>query len=213
GGPGELGFRLGAIPIRIQPLFWLTTFVLAGPYFNLDPRPWPVVLFVMACLISIVWHELGHAWAMKLFGARYVEIVLTGFGGYASTQARASRSWQRILIALAGPGNQLVAWGLLLTTINIDALNSALESSGLANLFVSQLLMINLVWPLLNLMPIFPLDGGRVAREGTQNQSLSFHNHMFDNDYLDLLGGRKHVQRLVIWNVVSPKHSGVTSVE
>jgi len=165
GGPGELGFRLGAIPIRIQPLFWLTTFVLAGPYFNLDPRPWPVVLFVIACLISIVWHELGHAWAMRWFGARYVEIVLTGFGGYASTQARASRSWQRILIALAGPGNQLVAWGVLLTLINIDALNFALESSELANLFVSQLLMINLVWPLLNLMPIFPLDGGRVARE------------------------------------------------
>lgn len=165
GGPGDLEFRLGPIPIRIQPLFWLTTFVLAGPYFNIDPRPWPVILFVVACFISIVWHELGHAWAMRLFGARYVEIVLTGFGGYASTQSRASQSWQRILIALAGPGNQLAAWGFLLTIINSGALGSVLESSGLASILVSQLLMINLVWPLLNLMPIFPLDGGRVARE------------------------------------------------
>lgn len=165
GGPGELGFRLGPIPIRIQPLFWLTAFVLAGPYFDMDPRPWPVILFVLACLVSIVWHELGHAWAMRWFGARYVEIVLTGFGGYAATQSRASRSWQRILIALAGPGNQLAVWALLNATTDSGHHYSDLKPASLASIFVRQLLMINLIWPLLNLMPIFPLDGGRVVRE------------------------------------------------
>lgn len=165
GSPGELGFRLGPIPIRIQPWFWLTAFVLAGPWFNVDPRPWPVALFVLACLVSILWHELGHAWAMRWFGARYVEIVLTGFGGYAFTQSRPAHAWQRILIALAGPANQLAAWGIVFSLTQTGGNRSFLESYGLLDLFIDQILLINLFWPLLNLMPIFPLDGGRVARE------------------------------------------------
>jgi Zn-dependent protease len=165
GGPGELEFRLGAIPVRIQPWFWLTSFVLAGPWFNTDPRPWPVVMFVMACLVSILWHELGHAWAMQCFGARHVEIVLTGFGGYASTHSRAPRAWQRIAIALAGPANQLAAWAVMFLAVRSGIADSLLESSILADLLLAQLMMINLLWPLVNLMPIFPLDGGRVTRE------------------------------------------------
>ena len=165
GSPGELNFRLGSMPVRIQPWFWLTSFVLAGPWFSDEPRPWPMILFVVACTVSILWHELGHAWTMRWFGARYVEIVLTGFGGYAFTHSRASRPWQRILIALAGPCNQLAAWSLLLAAIHLGPLNSMLNSSELANQFVNQLLLINLAWPLLNLIPIFPLDGGRVCRE------------------------------------------------
>lgn len=78
--PGEIQFRLGSIPVRIQPWFWLTSFLLAGPWFDQEPRPWPVVTFVAVCFASIVWHELGHAWTMRYFGARYVEIMLTGLG-------------------------------------------------------------------------------------------------------------------------------------
>lgn len=165
GGPGELAFRLGAIPIRIQPWFWLTAFVLANPWFEEEPRPWPVLLFILSCLISIIWHELGHAWAMGWFGARHVEIALTGFGGYASTHARARFAWQRIVIALAGPANQLALLAMVLALVKAGFMEAGMAETPLLDVFVSQMAKINLLWPLLNLIPIFPLDGGCVVRE------------------------------------------------
>ncbi len=162
--PGEIQFRLGSIPVRIQPWFWLTAFLLAGPWFDQEPRPWPVVTFVAVCFASIVWHELGHALTMRYFGARYVEIMLTGLGGLATSQSRQSHTWQRIVVALAGPANQLLIWGILFGLLKLK-LVSIPPNNQIIYILIIQILMVNLYWPLFNLLPIFPLDGGRVVRE------------------------------------------------
>lgn len=162
--PGEIQFRLGAIPVRIQPWFWLTSFLLAGSFFETEPRPWPAVMFVAVCLVSIIWHELGHAWAMRFFGARYVEIVLMGLGGLAFSHSRQPYSWQRILVALAGPANQLLIWGILMGLLATGILAIPPDNQ-LARILIFQILIVNLYWPLFNLLPIYPLDGGRVVRE------------------------------------------------
>jgi len=162
--PGEIQFRLGSIQVRIQPWFWLTSFLLAGPWFDQDPRPWPVVTFVGVCFASIIWHELGHAWAMRYFGARHVEIILNGLGGLATSQSRQSHTWQRIVVALAGPANQLLIWGILIGFLKMNVISIPPEGL-VVRILIFQILMVNLYWPLFNLLPIFPLDGGRVVRE------------------------------------------------
>ena len=84
--PGEIRFRVGSVPVIIQPYFWLTAVILSSGWFNMEPRPWPVFTFILGVFVSILIHELGHAWAGMFFGARHVFIRLTGMGVLRSSQ-------------------------------------------------------------------------------------------------------------------------------
>ena len=169
--PGEIRFRIGSIPVIIQPYFWLTAVILSGGWFNAEPRPWPIFTFILACFLSILLHELGHAWMGKLFGARYIHIVLTGLGGFASGANTNPHWWQRILVTLAGPGIQLVLAGLLHFLLFETAVFS--NENQVVTLFALQLYTISLFWALINLIPIYPLDGGQVALEILQKATPS----------------------------------------
>ena len=161
--PGEINFRIGSVPVTIQPYFWLITIILSGSWFNVEPRPWPIATWVFACLVSIVLHELGHVWMGQFFGARNCHIVLTGMGGLAYGAQLCTRIWQRIMVYLAGPGIQFLFAGLIYLVIRFAQLPE--EESPLVPILLTQLLLINIIWPLFNLLPIFPLDGGQVANE------------------------------------------------
>jgi len=122
-----------------------------------------VVLFT-----GILWHELGHAVAVRRLGMGHTTIVLGGLGGRAIYGVPARhinrRDTQRngIIIALAGPGFglllALVAF-ILLQIPGVAALPLLAEFLGLA-------MIINLLLNLLNLLPIYPLDGGKVVDHG-----------------------------------------------
>ncbi len=151
-------FSLFNIPIRVQPWFWLTL-VLIGSMGGMDSKQglFNLVLFVLAGFISILVHELGHALTAKHFG-KQVEIVLQAFGGYAaySGGGRLSRV-QTFLVTAAGPGIQIV--------LGLIALWILREAKGLTEpmrYFVAVTYVISIIWALLNLLPVLPMDGGRM---------------------------------------------------
>ena len=115
---------------------------------------------------SILLHELGHAMAARWFHMERA-ILMTMMGGLAYGPLRpGTKWWNLVLIALAGPFAQLLFAALLAggwfaaRIVN----NGPVVGSPLAETLFRSLLAINIIWPIFNLLPIPPLDGGNVVR-------------------------------------------------
>ena len=161
-------FTLFGFPIIIQPFFWLTMAILG----NLMSPPvegrqlnWEgMVIFAAVGFVSILIHELGHAFSMRKHGGRNIHIQLNGFGGlafYNPDPANPITRWKIVSISAAGPIYQIVAG------IAAYVCWSYYDRYGGNSQYVGQLLIpfysISLFWGLLNLLiPIFPLDGGQI---------------------------------------------------
>jgi stage IV sporulation protein FB len=190
----DLRFSLFGFPVRVHPFFWLIALMLGmgGDTFE----PVAALVWVVVVFVSILVHELGHAFLQRRYGGR-PWIVLHGFGGLAICDDcdRAPRS--QIIISLAGPAAgfllaTLIVLGLWLSGRGIAVLLLGLIvsfqpggvewmlsdqfglfaarlanpfASRVANLAIYDLLYVNILWGMVNLLPIYPLDGGRVARE------------------------------------------------
>jgi Zn-dependent protease len=179
----DLHFSILGIPVRVHPLFWVIAILLGSSSNNLMN----ILIWIIAIFISILLHELGHALAMRQFGQRS-QIVLHASGGLTIPEPVAWGSgWanvaltpnQEIFITLAGPGTGFLFAALILaltsalggtivftTILGFIPMPIAGFSGGnsIINLFIGSLLWVNIFWGLINLMPIYPLDGGNVAR-------------------------------------------------
>lgn len=162
--------RLFGIKVYIHTTFWLLPlFVLLS---GLSSGNLFEAAFNVAVLFSIfgcvVLHEVGHALAARYYGIGTRDITLYPVGGVASLRRMPERPVQEIVIALAGPAvNLVIAVGLFLGLfVSGNVLPASLSSSefSLAGLFVARLLMANVFLLLFNLLPAFPMDGGRVLR-------------------------------------------------
>lgn len=157
-----LRFRLFGFPITVEPWHWAILAFCSGGLMQLNSREMLlyVILFVVAGFVSILIHELGHAFMSRLFGCRQVAIVLHGFGGVAISQgARFTRS-QQILVSAAGPALQAfcgIAALLLLKLGDWPAVPTGI--------LISNFVLVSLFWAVLNLIPVYPLDGGQILRE------------------------------------------------
>ena len=157
-------------------------------------EPLRVLIWVGAVFVSILVHEFGHALVARGQGA-YPNITLYAFGGLASYQPVRHSPWQRIQVAAAGPaaGFLLAACTMIalrvsgrqaglvprggepllmgagefyqLSLVAFDAFFTPLASNRL-NLLIVDLLVINILWGMINLLPVFPLDGGQIAPGG-----------------------------------------------
>ncbi len=81
-GQGDIHFRIFGIPVRVHPFFWLIAVLLV---IRGDPKPAQVLIWVAAMFVSILIHELGHAWLQRRYGGR-PRIVLYGMGGLAISE-------------------------------------------------------------------------------------------------------------------------------
>ena len=118
-----------------------------------------LLLFMIAGFISILVHELGHALTAKAFGKR-VEIVLQALGGYAAYSGGAPLDRTRtFLVTAAGPALQIVLGAVVYLFAQ-----SLLGMSPQATYFVKVLYAISFIWAILNLLPVLPLDGGRLLQ-------------------------------------------------
>lgn len=152
-----LRFSLFGIPITVQPWFWVTLAFL-GNALNIRSSDdlLQVALFIIAGFVSILVHELGHALTGKSFGAP-TQITLIAFGGYAAFPANAFSRKQDFVVTAAGPFVQAVLGGVMLVAlIFIPGLPPLIQS------FLGSLVLISLFWAVLNLVPVIPLDGGRL---------------------------------------------------
>ena len=180
---GDLNFVLFRVPVRVHPMFWLFTLLLGLSF----PDPVALLTFVVAAFLSILIHEMGHAVVTRAFGF-YPSIVLTMMGGLTFrgpgySRARNPGPGGEILISAAGPGAQfaLVAAVYLLLRlahckvavltgfpfVALPILTDGVRSEALAML-IDQLFLVSVLWGLFNLLPIYPLDGGQIAREFLQ---------------------------------------------
>jgi stage IV sporulation protein FB len=177
----DLHFRLFGVPVRIHPFFWVTSLLLGmggGPADPTQTLVWVAVVFV-----SILVHEMGHATMQRVYGG-HPRITLYGFGGLASCNDCDRTPWRQILILLAGPfaGFLLAAFVISVLMARgqyqfvpnwtpivwrpIDVTHFVEHGTfGLADLCVWDLLQVNIMWGLINLLPVYPLDGGQISRE------------------------------------------------
>jgi Zn-dependent protease len=161
--PYDLHFRLFGVPVRVHPMFWLLSAILGWDWIHLGVLY--VVLWVACVFLSILVHELGHVFMAQAFGNRS-HIVLYSFGGLAIRNRIEPYRWQRIAVSFAGPLAGLLLYVLVwlfdtYTRPRIDP-EGGMPVLGAA---VYMLLFMNLVWSLLNLLPIWPLDGGKISQE------------------------------------------------
>lgn len=108
---------------------------------------WAVVL-----LVSIVVHELGHAFTARRFGLRVGTIQLHFLGGHVTHER--TKPARQLLISLAGP-----AAGLLLGALTF-AVSRMVPATAFSTSLVRDLLYVNVAWSFVNLLPLYPLDGG-----------------------------------------------------
>jgi stage IV sporulation protein FB len=176
----DLNFNLFGFPVRVHPLFWLIALIFGAS----SGGPLQILLWVFAMFISILIHELGHTFAMRYYG-QDAYIILHAMGGlavprqnyYGGTTERTNN--QQIVISLAGPLAGflfaiLIALAAKLTGgfLEVRAIFGFLPfpyvqyitGNPLLNSLVFDLLVINVFWGYINLLPVYPLDGGQVSR-------------------------------------------------
>ena len=154
----EIG-RIAGIPIYLDMMFVLVLFIFTYPYFTGGSTQLMSAGFiiVVGLLLSILLHELGHAFAGSLFKANVSHIDLTGLGGIAHFERSLPRSsLARSVIYLAGPA---VNWGLW-QGLGRLAGGAAASGNPMLALPLAVLASANFFLMCFNLLPAYPLDGG-----------------------------------------------------
>src|SRR6266704_5068003 len=158
-------FRIAGIQLRIHVTFVLLIAWLAFGYYAQGGSPAAAegVIFVLLLFLCVVLHEFGHALAAKAFGINTPDITLLPIGGVARLERIPEEPKQELVIAAAGPAvTAIIALSLFVVIASRGGteFGASLQSGDL----VVNLFKIN-VWLLLfNLIPAFPMDGGRVLR-------------------------------------------------
>jgi Zn-dependent protease/CBS domain-containing protein len=158
---------LGGTAILIHVTFLLFLVWLAAIYYRQGgaEAAWQGTIFIVILFLCVLLHELGHVFAARRYGVQTRDVTLWPFGGIASMERMPEKPSQELIVALAGPAvNVAIAAGLLLwlgprldpqnlTQIENPAVSMAAKVAG-----------ANIILVLFNMIPAFPMDGGRVLR-------------------------------------------------
>jgi Zn-dependent protease len=164
--PFDLSWRMLGTHVRVHPMFWVISALLGWPTMNKEGGGYQFLLLWIVCVfVSILIHEFGHVLMGRLFGAQG-HIVLHGFGGLAIGSSALDRRWQRIFVYFAGPLAGFLFIGPVAAMVfGAPLMGTALELPPMLDVAFVFLLEINIGWGVLNLLPVWPLDGGQISRD------------------------------------------------
>lgn len=148
-------FTLAGVPVHVTAWYFLILL------FWLQGGIQSALTWGGAITLSILVHEFGHAMVAKIYGLN-PSIELHGWGGLCHHQ-RAASDKHDALILIAGPGAGLVFGGVVFAVVAVVPEVMVMPFWGA---FAQYLLYVNLVWSLVNLVPLWPLDGGQLFRLG-----------------------------------------------
>lgn len=176
-------FRLFGIPVTVDPMFLLGALL----FFQWAGGGRYGLVTVVALFVFLIVHELGHALTARAFGAD-ATITLGLIAGYASiSSARPLATWKSNAISVAGPLAELVA--AIPAIALAQRLAQHADDLGTRQLGLEMYVAVRWVGPLLalvNLLPLWPLDGGHIASTGVRR-----------------LGGRRGERAFLIWSIAA----------
>ena len=176
-------FTLAQVPVYISPWFLILIWFF-GRHFSFSQ----MAVLGVCITLSLLVHEFGHAFAIRYYGSRpWVVLYAMGglagreqdFGSFSSSSRARDDTWSQVLISAAGPAAGFALAALICLTVNgMGArVGFTFGGTGLVSwqfddieqfhtlVLVDDLMFINIFWGLLNLLPVYPLDGGQISRE------------------------------------------------
>lgn len=163
--------RIGSpfgIPVRVHLTFFLLLAWYGALIWREDPSANAVVqglAFILTLFLCVVLHEFGHALTARRYGIPTRDITLLPIGGVARLEKMPDDPKQELWVALAGPAvNVVIAGGIFLLS-RVTALGAAPGTMSITGgSFLGRVMLVNVFLVVFNLLPAFPMDGGRVLR-------------------------------------------------
>ncbi len=189
----DLHFRLFGFPVRVHPYFWVVTLLMGLGGGPADPQK--TMIWIGVVFVSVLLHEMGHATMQRFYGGHpWITLYGFGGLASCNDGPRTPWRRIAILLAGPGAGFLLAAVTLAAMKLSGHALGfgtlsklldpNSVEYDGydiqplgplavyfaplrtpLLNEVVAKLLEVNILWGVINLLPVFPLDGGQISRE------------------------------------------------
>jgi Zn-dependent protease/CBS domain-containing protein len=154
-----------AVRIHVTFLLFLAWIVVTSYASGGAQAAWDGLLFILLVFACVLAHEFGHIFTARAFGVATPDVTLLPIGGVARLERIPEQPWEEFLVAIAGPAvNVVIAVGLVLfagARLDMQHLQ-AIESARIS--LVDRLAAVNLFLVVFNLIPAFPMDGGRVLR-------------------------------------------------
>ncbi len=170
-------FNLAGAEVRIHLTFFLLLAWLGIVYYNQGGTAGAVsgVSFILLLFLSVLLHEFGHVYAARMYGIKTRDVTLLPIGGVASLERMPEKPGQEIVVALAGPAVNLVIALILFIVLQgqfdfseiarmQDAQTQRAQIREVQSTLLAQVAAANVTLLVFNLIPAFPMDGGRVLR-------------------------------------------------
>lgn len=123
------------------------------------------VLLILILFACVLLHEFGHAFAARGFGIKTPDITLYAIGGVARLNRIPDKPWQELIVAIAGPLVNVVIAAVLIFVIHVTTSLQEVEHLESPRIeLLAKIASLNVFLVLFNLIPAFPMDGGRVLR-------------------------------------------------
>ena len=187
-------FSLFGVPVSIHPTLWLTLAILGRAFLIASLVDVVcVLLFIIAAFLVLLAHEMGHALVGRYLGGGQPSVYLAWLGGDCTNETARLTRLQGVVMTAAGPLSSLAVGGLAYVVLSLYvgsfsmggamagdfalgciSADVVMNYPPLAMFFFFYLIEISCWWTLLNLLPVFPLDGGQIM-QGLMKSRLQMH--------------------------------------
>lgn len=166
-------FKIGqfaGIGVYVHVTFFLIFLFIGWQHYRIGSDPATMLMgmvFVLSLFLCVVLHEFGHALTAKRYGIKTKDITLLPIGGLARLEKMPEDPRQELWVALAGPAVNVVIAALLAAFLFLSGTYtplSEIQQHPFRGAFLERLLYVNLFLVAFNMLPAFPMDGGRVLR-------------------------------------------------